>query len=244
MDKEMDLVGHLSELRTRIMIVGGCFLCFFIISFLFVEEIYHFLVKDLETALALLGPTDILWVYFKIAAVCSLAFTVPVAAYQIWRFVLPALGEKERKATFTLIPCLFLLFLIGIGFGYLIIFPTVLHFLQGLSDGQFQMFYTTEKYFSFLFQMTVPFGLLFEMPVIVLFLTALGIINPRTIKKSRKISYFVLTVISVLLTPPDLISDILVLVTLVMLFELSITLSTIVYRKKLAKEEMAQSSVS
>ena len=84
--------------------------------------------------------------------------------------------------------------------------------------------------------LTVPFGFLFEMPAIIMFLTRLGIINPQRLAKSRKISYFFLIVVSVLITPPDFISDILVIVPLVLLYEFSVTLSKIVYRKKLILE--------
>ncbi|WP_257348570.1 twin-arginine translocase subunit TatC [Pseudalkalibacillus decolorationis] len=237
MDQEAELVEHLSELRKRILIVGASFLLFFILGFVFVDYIYQWLVRDLDTKLALLGPTDILWIYFKIAGVVAIAFTIPTAAYQTWKFVLPALEEKQRKATLMLIPALFLLFILGVGFGYAIVFPTVLSFLQGLSNEGFQLFYTSEKYFNFLFQMTVPFGILFEMPVVVLFLTALGILNPARLKRSRKVCYFVFTILAVVLTPPDFLSDILVLVCLVVLFEFSIILSAFVYRKKIAKEQ-------
>ncbi|WLD94735.1 twin-arginine translocase subunit TatC [Alkalihalobacillus sp. AL-G] len=232
MDQETELVEHLDELRKRVLIVGTSFLAFFILGFVFVEQIYQWLVKDLDSKLALLGPTDILWIYFKIAGVVAMAFTIPMAAYHTWKFVLPAIEERQRKATLMLIPALFLLFVSGIGFGYAIVFPTVLSFLQKISNEGFQLFYTTEKYFNFLFQMTIPFGLLFEMPVVILFLTVLGILNPARLKKSRKICYFVFTILAVMLTPPDFFSDILVLMCLIILFEVSITLSGFVYRKK------------
>ncbi len=191
--------------------------------------------------LALLGPGDILWIYFKISAVCSLALTIPLAAYHVWRFVLPALQEHERKATFMLIPALFLLFILGISFGYFLVFPIVLSFLEKLAGEGFQQFYTSEKYFSFLISLTVPFGILFELPVVILFLTAIGIINPQMLKKSRKIAYFVILITSVLITPPDFISDILVLVPLILIYEISITLSAFIYRKKLQKTEIFSS---
>ncbi|PEZ01327.1 hypothetical protein CN326_21590 [Bacillus sp. AFS018417] len=89
--------------------------------------------------------------------------------------------------------------------------------------------------------MTVPFGILFELPVVILFLTAIGIINPQMLKKSRKIAYFVILITSVLITPPDFISDILVLVPLILIYEISITLSAFIYRKKLQKTEIFSS---
>jgi sec-independent protein translocase protein TatC len=84
--------------------------------------------------------------------------------------------------------------------------------------------------------LTLPFGCLFEMPAVVMFLTRLGIINPLKLVKARKIAYFLLIVVSILITPPDFISDVLVIIPLLLLYELSITLSKIVYRKRLAAE--------
>ncbi|UAL51583.1 MULTISPECIES: twin-arginine translocase subunit TatC [Metabacillus] len=240
-DQEVALTVHLEELRKRLIYILASFLVFFAVSFAFVEQIYSWLVKDLEFKLALLGPGDVLWIYFKISAVCSIALTIPLAAYHVWRFVLPALQEHERKATFMLIPALFLLFILGISFGYFLVFPIVLSFMQELAGEGFQQFYTSEKYFSFLISLTVPFGILFELPVVILFLTAIGILNPQMLKKSRKIAYFVILITSVLITPPDLISDILVLVPLVLIYEVSINLSSFIYRKKLLKTETLSS---
>ena len=99
------------------------------------------------------------------------------------------------------------------------------------------MMFTAEKYFRFMINLILPFGILFEMPLVVMFLTRLGIINPTVLKKSRKISYFVLVIISILITPPDIISDILVIVPLLVLYEVSVQLSNMVYRKRLMKDE-------
>ncbi|MTH54565.1 twin-arginine translocase subunit TatC [Bacillus mangrovi] len=236
-DRELSLVGHLEELRKRIILVLISFLVFMAAAFFYVETIYEFLIKDLDGKLAILGPSDVLWVYFMISGTAAVALTIPIAAYQAWRFVLPALGPVERKAALALIPALFLLFLTGIAFGYLIVFPILLNFMQQLSAGHFQMFYTTEKYFRFMMNSTLPFGVLFEMPAVILFLTSIGLINPNRLVKARKISYFALIVVSVLITPPDFISDLLVMVPLILLYEFSVSLSKVVYRRKLKVQE-------
>ncbi|MCM3411422.1 twin-arginine translocase subunit TatC [Metabacillus litoralis] len=233
---EMNVVDHLSELRKRVIITLASFLLFLIISFLYVQDIHHFLVKDLNDKLAILGPGDILWIYMAIAGISAITFTIPVAAFQIWLFVKPGLRKEEQKVTLAFIPGIFILFISGIAFGYFLLFPIVLSFLQSLAGDQFETFFTVDKYFRFMINLTVPFGFLFEMPAIIMFLTRLGIINPQRLAKSRKISYFFLIVISVLITPPDFISDILVIVPLVLLYEFSVTLSKIVYRKKLIHE--------
>ncbi|TXC89356.1 twin-arginine translocase subunit TatC [Metabacillus litoralis] len=233
---EKNVIDHLSELRKRVIITLASFLLFLIISFLFVQDIHHFLVKDLNDKLAVLGPGDILWVYMAIAGISAITFTIPIAALQTWLFVKPGLRKEEQKVTLAFIPGIFILFISGISFGYFMLFPIVLSFLQTLAGEQFETFFTVDKYFRFMINLTLPFGFLFEMPAIIMFLTRLGIINPQRLAKSRKISYFLLIVISVLITPPDFISDILVIVPLVLLYEISITLSKVVYRKKLTLE--------
>lgn len=230
--QSMNVVQHLEELRKAIMITVGIFLVFFLLAFIYVQDIYRILVKDLPFKLALLGPSDILMVYLMIASVVALAATIPVAAHQMWRYISPGLTAKERKVTLAYIPALFILFIVGISFGYFILFPLVLNFLMSLSDGMFTTFFTTEKYFRFLLNLTLPFGFLFELPIVIMFLTSLGIINPFVLQKIRKYAYFVLTVTSVLITPPDFIADILVIIPLLLLYEGSITLSKIVFRRK------------
>ena len=229
--QNMKVVQHLEELRRAIIFTLGFFLLFFFLAFIFVGDIYHILVKDLPFKLALLGPSDILMVYLLLASVAALAATMPVAAYQVWRYVSPGLTLKERKVTIAYVPALFILFIVGISFGYFILFPLVLNFMMSLSNDMFITFFTTEKYFRFLINMTLPFGFLFELPVVIMFLTSLGIINPYLLQKIRKYAYFVLIITSVLITPPDFLSDILVIIPLLLLYESSITLSKIVYKR-------------
>jgi sec-independent protein translocase protein TatC len=230
--RDMDLVGHFDELRKRLIFIVGTFIILLIISFLYVQNIYNWLVQDLEVKLAILGPSDILWVYLVLSCVIAIAGTIPMAAYQIWLFVRPALKEQERKVTLAYIPALFLLFISGISFGYFVIFPLVYKFLLSLSEDMFMTFFTTEKYFTFLIHMTLPFGFLFELPLVIMFLTSLGVLNPYRLQKIRKYSYFGLILTAVLITPPDLLSDILVIIPLLFLYECSVILSKIVYRRK------------
>lgn len=237
---DMDLVGHLSELRTRLIIIMIAFMILFILSFIYVEDIYAWLVRDLPVKLAILGPSDILWVYFMLAGVIAVAGVIPIAAHQIWCFVKPALKADERKVTLAYIPALFVLFILGLSFGYFVIFPIVFKFLLSLSEEMMMTFFTTEKYFSFLLHMTLPFGFLFELPVVIMFLTSLGVLNPYRLQRIRKYAYFILVVTAVLITPPDFLSDILVIIPLLLLYEISVFLSRTVYRKKLTISQTAE----
>lgn len=231
--KPMNVVGHLEEMRRRLIHTLIAFVVALIAAFLYVHDIYQWLVRGMNEKLVVLGPSDVMWVYFMIAGVCALAITIPVAAYQIWKFVQPALSEPAQRSTLMFIPAMTILFLIGISFGYLILFPMVLSFMNKLASADFNAMYTAEKYFTFMIHMTVPFGLLFEMPALVMFLTKLGILNPHRLARARKVAYFLLVIIAVTITPPDILSDLVVTVPLFLLYEISIGISKFVYRKQL-----------
>lgn len=239
-DQAVNVIQHFEELRKRLIIIAVTFIVFLALSFIFVKDIYEWLVKDLDFKLAVLGPSEILWVYFMLASVVAIAGAIPVAAHQIWLFVSPALTKAERKVTLSYIPALFFLFLTGISFGYFVLLPLVLNFLMALSGEMFTAFFTTEKYFKFVLHLTLPFGFLFELPVVIMFLTSLGIINPYSLQKIRKYAYFVLIVVAILVTPPDFISDILVTLPLLLLYEASVSLSKIIYSRKMKKQAALQ----
>lgn len=234
-DRELNLVDHLEELRKRIIISALAFVVFFIVGFIYVDDIYKWFVGNEK--LLVLGPSDIMWIYFMLATVIAVAGTIPVLALQIWLFVRPALKPIERRITLSYVPALFFLFIIGLAFGYFVIFPMVLEFLVNIGKDMFVTNFTAERYFSFILNMTLPFGVLFELPVVVMFLTSLGIINPFVLSKIRKYAYFVLIIIAIVITPPDFMSDFVVTVPLLLLYEISINLSKFVYRKRLKKQQ-------
>lgn len=231
-DKELNVIEHLEELRKRLIITVVSFIIFLIMGFIFVEDIYKWFVKDLKVTLLVLGPSDIVWIYFMLASVIAVAATIPILAFQVWLFVKPALKPNELKVTLAYIPALFILFIGGLAFGYFVIFPMIYQFLLDLGGDMFLTNFTAEKYFKFVFNMTIPFGVLFELPVVIMFLTSLGIINPYVLHKMRKYAYFVLVVIAVCITPPDFMSDFIVTMPLLLLYEISISLSKIVFNRR------------
>jgi len=232
----MNIIGHLSDMRKRLIVIIAFFVMSLIFCFLFVEDIYYFLASKSGEKLAILGPLDILSIYVKLSGVGAIAATIPVAAHQIWCFVVPALTEKEKKVTLMYIPALFFLFVLGVAFAYFILFPLMYSFVLGLSQGNFDLVITANDYFSFMLSVILPFGFLFEMPAAVLFLSHLGIVNPHRLAKMRKPAYFLLSVLSISITPPDWVSDVLVIIPLIALYEVSITLSRVVYRKREQEE--------
>jgi sec-independent protein translocase protein TatC len=229
---EMRMLEHATEFRNRLLIVLVLFLSFFIAAFSIVEQIYQWVMDFSNVKLTVLGPTDILWVYFVLAGTFALVATFPIALFHFWRFISPALSKEERIGFLLYLPALLFSFLIGVLFGFYVLFPNVLSFLTGLAGDQMNTMFTAEKYFRFLLNLTLPIGLLFELPIVVMFLTRIGIINPVQLIKARKIAYFLLTILSTLVTPPDLISAVLIAIPLALLYELGIMLSKLVYRKK------------
>src|SRR5690625_674274 len=234
-EKEMNIVGHLSELRNRLLVTGIFFIGFFILGFIFIKDIYYFFENDIHFKLNITSPGDIIWIYFTIAGLIAIIATLPVLSLQLWLFIKPGLTKSERRASLSYIPAIFLLFVLGLVFGYIMFIKLILPFLLSLNDGMFNELFTVDRYFRFLFQVMIPFAILFEIPVILMFLTSLGIITPKFLRKTRKYAYFILLIVGALVTPPDVILQIAVAVPLFILYEISIYLSTIVYRKKIQK---------
>jgi len=227
----MSVIGHLGELRTRLIRTLLSFLASMAAAFLYVRDLYDWLVRGLDDKLVVLGPSDVLWVYLLLSGVAALTVTMPVAAWHAWRFVSPALGGRVRRRTAFYIPALALLFLAGLAFGYFVLFPVMLDFMNRMAAEQFETLYTAQKYFTFMIHMTVPFGFLFELPAVVLFLTRIGVLNPARLARMRKSAYFILVIVAVSITPPDIVSDIIVIVPLLLLYEVSVALSKAASRR-------------
>lgn len=239
-DKELNVIDHLEELRKRLIIVVITFFVFFVIGFINVEKVYLWVTRDMELKLLVLGPSDIIWIYFMIATVLAVAGTIPVLALQIWLFIKPGLMSHERKVSLSYVPALFFLFIIGLGFGYFVIFPTVMNFLITLGGDMMATTFTAEKYFRFLLTTTLPFGILFELPVVLMFLTSLGIVNPYVLQKIRKYAYFLLIIVAITISPPDFASDFIVSVPLLILYEISVHLSKIVFKRKVKTQKLLE----
>ncbi|MDQ0163656.1 twin-arginine translocase subunit TatC [Bacillus alveayuensis] len=234
-DKQMSVLEHIEELRKRLIIIVVFFFVAVIASFFLAKPIIVYLQHTNEAeqfALNSFRPMDPLMVYMQFAFVIAIVLTSPVILYQLWAFVSPGLYETERRVTLSYIPISLGLFLLGIAFSYFILFPFVIDFMVRLSnDLEINQVIGINEYFRFLLQLTIPFGLLFQLPVVVMFLTRLGLVTPMFLVKIRKYAYFVLLVIAAFITPPELVSHLMVTVPLFILYEVSIVISRFAYRK-------------
>lgn len=221
-DELMPLYEHLQDLRRKFFSVVLVFAALFGVAFYFAADFYRILVRGLETELVVLSPTGVLHLYLLLACNTAAVGTMPFALFQLWRFLRPALTAKERRVVAVSLPVLFLLFLSGIVFAYSIVFPLIFQFLLALAGPSFQILLTTGAYFRFLLRLLVPFGVLFELPLLLFVLTKLNLVQADRLQKKRKEAYFLLLLIAVVLTPPDLVTDILVVVPLILLYEISL----------------------
>ncbi|MHA0856511.1 twin-arginine translocase subunit TatC [Paenibacillus sp. CMAA1364] len=237
---EMSIFDHLGELRKRIIYVLIIFLAGLVIGLFLANPIYHYLVNADHAKNYVLNAFsfwDGIGIYMKIAMGISLVLSIPAIVYQLWAFVSPGLREEERKASLRYVPFVCILFLIGLSFAYYIVFPMALSFSRAVTASMgLQETYGITQYFSFLFSLVIPLALLFELPIIIMFLTKIRILNPLRLRKMRKVAYFVLVFVAVVITPPDFISDFLVAIPLVVLYEFSVFLSSLIYRKQLAAD--------
>ncbi|SHE13512.1 Sec-independent protein translocase protein TatCy [Chlamydia abortus] len=236
----MTLVEHLSELRRRLIwvivvlviaMIGGFFAAIHLLEYF----------KSVPPASEIEWNAFSLWdgiqVYMQFAFIIALIVVLPFTLYQIWAFVRPGLREVERRATLRYIPFTVVMFLLGLAFAYFIVFKMAFMFTSSVnrSIGLTET-YGIIQYFSFMFNILLPISLLFELPIVVMFLTKLRILTPPRLRKMRRYAYMILVIVGTVITPPDLISDILVIIPLILLYEFSVFLSGMIYRKQLERD--------
>lgn len=231
---EQTTVEHITDLRKLLIRSIVFFLVMFIGILFFMPKILPLLKNGYD--IVLLGPQDVIRFYAGVAGAIAIGLTSPFLAFQVWKFVKPALTPTESKMALTYVPGVLISFCSGVAFGYFVVFPILFNFLMNLGEMSFEMMVTARQYFSFMLTSTLTLGLLFELPMAMAFLTSLGIVTPKKLQKLRKHALLVLAIISALITPPDFISQLFVLVPLVLLYELGIYLSKISYKKKIKKE--------
>lgn len=229
---EVSLLEHLEELRQRLIWSLVFFFLAFLVTLFWSTTLYQFLTSRWTEKLIVLGPHDILMIYFKLASVGALAFSLPFWVYQVWAYVKPALRPKEARILLLYIPTVFVCFLGGLAFGFFVVSPAMLKVLLELGENAFETQLTAVNYIAFLSQTTLPLGLFFEFPVMIAFLTSLGILNSKWLVIYRRYAYFTLIVAAVILTPADLISDLALSVPLIALYEMSIGVSRMIEKRR------------
>lgn len=261
----MSFWEHLEELRWRLVKSAGAIIFFGIIAFINREVIFDEIIlapKDsnfisykalcwladyINVQTLCLGnfTLDIVNIqmsgqfmtHMTVAMVAGIIAAFPFVFWQIWKFINPALMPKEKKYTKGAVAATSFLFLIGILFSYFLLVPLTVNFFATYQvSEEVKNTISLSSYISTVVSVTLATGIVFQLPIVVYFLTKVGLITPAFLKKNRKYVLVLLLIIAAVITPPDIFSQILVTIPLMGLYEISILLSNRIYKKNLAKE--------
>ena len=242
-DGSMSLSGHLRELRNRILICVILLVVVFGICLSFAPQIVTLLTdmgQRYNYVYVYIAPQELFLVYMNVALVGAVVACFPVLAYQIYAFCSPGLSGKERGYISGSLIAGGLCFLAGVAFAYFISLPFMLRFLiQFTGEVDVSASISIQQYVSFLLTVFVIFGLVFELPVVSVLLTGLGLVRAEWLVKGRKVMVVIIFVLAAIITPPDIVSQIMVAVPMLALYEISIALSRVVGKAKKRTAEAA-----
>jgi sec-independent protein translocase protein TatC len=237
----MSLLEHLEELRKRIVWAVLAIAIAFIPCWAYYRKIFQFLVAPLHRIdptmkLAYLALTDPFILYFKMAAFTALFIASPFLLYQLWAFIAPGLYSRERKLAFPFIFFTTLFFLAGGAFGYYVAFPMGARFLLGLGS-DLQAVITADKYFGFLLTVILGLGLMFEMPILILLLSLLGVVSPRMLLRFWRHAVVIIFIAAAIITPtPDVVNLCIFAVPAISLYFLGVSAAFLAARYRRRRE--------
>ncbi|HEX9727493.1 MAG TPA: twin-arginine translocase subunit TatC [Gemmatimonadales bacterium] len=236
---EMPFLDHLEELRWRILwslaaLVVGAVVGYFIVQHFQVLEILKrpispFLPVD---RLYITRPTDAFLITMKLAVLVGTVLASPVLVWQMWRFLAPALHDRERRFVIPAGIAGALLFCLGVFLAYLWVLPAALRILFSFQQADLEPIITANEYFGFAIQIVLAFGLMFELPLVMIMLAAMRIVNPVFFAKNRPYALVIAAIIAAFLTPPDVLSLLLMLGPLLVLYESGIAIGRLVWRAR------------
>ena len=224
--KKLTFIDHLEELRNRILKSAGCILIFTLIAFAYSKQLLSLIISPIGKVV-FISPEEAFVSNLMVAFWCGLSISFPFILFEIWKFISSGLTDAETKYARIYFPVSFLLFLIGACFGYFIIVPIGLKFLLGFGSKTLVPMITASKYIAFVGTISLSFGLVFQLPVIIVLLTKIGIVSPKFLQEKRKYSIVLIFILSAIFTPQDIATQFLMALPLVLLYEIGIICSKI-----------------
>ncbi len=251
-DKKLPLTAHLEELRKRLIYSLLAIGVAFAVSYAFIKDIVEILMRPLVqalpkgSALIFTAVPEAFFVYFKAAFLAGVFFAFPFVLYQTWAFVSPGLYEREKKYVYPYIFVSSAFFVAGAVFCYFVVFPVVFRFFLSYASDMIQPMPAIKEYLTFTIKLLLAFGLLFQWPALVLFLSRMGVLSSNVLAKNRKYAVLAIFVAAALLTPPDFVSQILLAGPLLAMYEGSIWMAKIFGKKRQdeTKEEVGESAAA
>ena len=245
---EMPFLDHLEELRWRIFKAAGALMVGMGVSFVLMQrfDLIAILVGPAcdylaECRLQYLGPADSFIFVFRFVILGGIILAFPVIVYQLWAFLAPALEKRERNI---IVPALYGgvgFFAVGVLAAYEYALPVSLRFLAGIQSDYLVAAWTATDYMSFVTRLLLAFGVLFELPIVVLVLSSFGLVTPKFLREKRRHAFVIITILASLLSPGDVIMvTVVMMIPMVFLYEFAIVLSVLVWRDKRKAQEAAE----
>lgn len=251
---KMSLMGHLSELRKRLMVSVIAVVIGFGFAFNFSEDIMKFLMfpmqKDMvlkptypfisfiqrtegNAQLVFLAPAEAFWMHLKVSFVAGLFFSAPVIMYQLWRFISPGLLPKEKRYTAPFVIAATALFFIGSAFCFAVVLPFAMKFLMTYKTASLVPMISIGNYVDFCLKFILAFGVVFELPVAIVILTRMGVVSTAALAKHRKYAVLLAFIAAAVLTPtPDAFNQTLMAVPIMLLYEVGLLASRLFKKRQ------------
>jgi len=221
-DDTMSIMEHLSELRKRLISIIIVVMLATVVCFIYAGQILEILSQGVT--LIYIRPAEALLAHFRLAFTVGILASTPIIFYHVVAFMVPALSGKEKRVLLAAVFLMFLLFGIGVAFAWFIVFPYAMDFFGSFASERLLPWYTISEYVSFTTGFMLGFGLVFQLPLLFWVLGALGIVSAKFLRKNRKYALVVVLILSALITPPDVVSQILMVLPMLALYELGILL--------------------
>ena len=236
--EKQPFLSHLEELRKRLVICAIGVGAGFVIAYIFSERLFQLLVAPLKAVmpegdqLIFTNLPEMFFAYIKVAFIAGIMAASPLIFYQLWMFIAPGLYQKEKKMAIPFVISSTILFVGGALFGYFVVFPFGFKFFIGFSNEYVKALPSVKQYFSFSMKLLFAFGVVFELPVIIFFLSKMGIVTPQFLKQKRKYAILLTFALAAILTPPDVITQCMMAGPLIVLYEIGILVSRVAQKKK------------
>lgn len=235
----MTITGHLDELRRRLFRIAAVFILAAVVCFLFIQKFVDVaLAMSPDFSFVYLSPSELFTSYLKLSFILGLVLSSPFILWQIWGFIQPGLTEEEGKSALSAIVAGFVFFLLGAVFCFLVVLPITLQFFYNFNGStEITASISFNNYMNFVLGMLVSFGVVFEMPVLSFLLARLGLMKPEWLVAARKYAILLVFIVAAIITPPDVISQLMTAVPMLGLYELSIFVCKKAYKAREAKSD-------
>lgn len=239
----MTFTDHLAELRKRLVVSCAAFLAAGFGCFSFAEKLAEFVMRPAGTLqFVYLSPPELFVSYVKLALVAGLALSLPVILFELWLFVSPALSRRERGSVFLSLFFGAFFFVAGAAFAYYVILPFTIKFFLSYSNPRVEAVFAIKDYFDFVSGLVLGFGAAFELPMAAALLGAFGLLKAELLVRGRSVAVLGIFIAAAILTPPDVVSQVLLALPMLGLYELSILILKVQGRGRARREALAEAS--